>query len=152
VLGRRDEALAALGRAEEAFGRHQERSDTPGWVRFFSEADLAATAGFAHSELASHDARHAGPAVEALTVSLGRRQPDMTRSRAFELTMAATNHLRQGDLDHGASLGLEAVELARRLRSTRVVDRMAPLERELRPHLHRPDVQELHQGIAQLTA
>jgi hypothetical protein len=65
--------------------------------------------------------------VDALQHSVAGRDEDTGRSRAFELTALATAYLRGGDISLGVHAGHEAVDLAVRIRSTRIVDRLVPL-------------------------
>jgi hypothetical protein len=81
----------------------------------------------AQLELAAHDPARLGLARESLAGSLAARGSDMARSRTFELTALAVAVLRDGDRDEGLALGEEAVQLAQRVRSVRVLDRLKPL-------------------------
>jgi hypothetical protein len=74
----------------------------------------------------------------------------MARSRAFELTALAKVHLQDGDLDHGVSVGHQAVDLAEEIRSIRVVDRMAPLLAEAKQHSVHADARRLAERIGAL--
>ena len=128
VLGDEAQTLRSLARAQDEFARAQPGS-AANWVRFFGPTDLAASAGVALTALGSQlPARRQG-AVDALTRSIDTRDPSAARSRAFELTALSTVHLLDGDLDHGTTLGHEAVQLAEQIRSTRVADRLGPLRR-----------------------
>ena len=49
------------------------------------------------------------------------------RSRSFNLTSMAINHLLEGDIDHGAKVGRQAVDLSESLKSVRTKQRMEPL-------------------------
>jgi hypothetical protein len=67
----------------------------------------------------------------------------MGRSQAFTLTMLATSHLRQGDLDHGIQVGQQALRAASAMKSKRVIDRLKPLEIEAVRQSTNPDSREL---------
>jgi transcriptional regulator with XRE-family HTH domain len=125
ILGDVVQATAALARAEEEFGRAA--GPVAPWVRFFGPTDLEALAGMAQLELAAHDPSRLAPARQSLGSALAARGTDMARSRTFELTALAVAVLRDGDRDEGVALGHEAVDLAERVRSVRVLDRLTPL-------------------------
>jgi tetratricopeptide (TPR) repeat protein len=127
MLGDVTRARSALARAEEEYGRAT--GPTAPWVRFFGPTDLEALAGMAQLELGAYDPGGFARARASLSSALGARGCDMARSRTFELTALATAVLRDGDLEEGLALGEEALELAERVRSVRVLDRLRPLGR-----------------------
>jgi hypothetical protein len=86
--------------------------------------------GTVHTELSAADVQHAAIAIPALAEAMNRYDDKWDRSQAFVLTMLATNHLRQGDIDHGVQTGRKALALANGLKSKRVIDRMKPLQLE----------------------
>jgi hypothetical protein len=138
-----------LGRAEDEFAR-AEPDQAPAWVRFFGAADLNATIGVVNLSLPTPTRKHCIAATTSLERGLAIRGPDMTRTKTFELTALATSHLVEGDLDQGAEVGEQAVDLAEQLRSVRVVDRLAPLEEAARMRSRHSDVQDLAERIATL--
>jgi hypothetical protein len=119
------QATKALGRAHEEFAR----ASGPGapWVRFFGPTDLEALAGMAQLELGAQDHPRLAYARQSLGSSLASRGQDMARSRTFELTALALAVLRDGEREEGVALGNDAVDLAERVRSVRVLDRLKPL-------------------------
>lgn len=149
LLGDSVQALKSLGRAEDEFAR-AEPSHAPVWVRFFGAADLNATIGVVHLSLPEPTSKRRETATASLARGLAIRGPDMTRSKTFELTALATSHLVEGDLDQGATVGQQAVDMAEQLRSARVIDRLAPLEEAARQRRHHGDVRDLAERIATL--
>ncbi|MGZ4603689.1 MAG: transcriptional regulator [Kineosporiaceae bacterium] len=125
ILGDAVQATNALNRARQEFARAS--GPTAPWVQFFGPTDLEALSGMAQLELAAHDPSRLALARESLGSALAARGSDMARSRTFELTALAVAVLRDGDLDEGLALGVEAVDLAQRVRSIRVLDRLEPL-------------------------
>ncbi|MEU4835431.1 helix-turn-helix transcriptional regulator [Streptosporangium sp. NPDC023615] len=155
LLGDAELALKSISRAGDELARAHDR-DSPAWVSFFGSADLDATTGMVHADLAQthpegHRDGHLGVAEGFLTRALGGRDPDMARSRAFELTALATVRLRAGDMTAGVANGHEAVALATRIRSARIADRLAPLQAVamMRPH---GDAQDLARRISAVRA
>lgn len=149
VLGDEQQALKSLGRAEDEFTR-AEPGHVPTWVRFFGAADLNATVGVVNVSFPEPKARCCTTATTSLQRSLAARTDETARSRAFELTALATAHLLNGDLDHGADVGHDAVDLAERLHSVRIIDRLTPLAKVAARHPDRTDVRELAERIATL--
>jgi tetratricopeptide (TPR) repeat protein len=150
VLGEERQTVRSLARAADEFDR-AEPTESPSWVRFFGTADLAATAGVANAALGRTLPRHREQAVAELTESIAARTSASARSRIFELTALATVHLLDGDQAHGLTLGQQAIELAEGVRSTRVIDRLAPLERAARARAG-PDNEALAARISALRA
>jgi transcriptional regulator with XRE-family HTH domain len=115
----------ALDHAEDSFARTD--LDTERWFKFFTPADFDAMRGVALATLAAGQRDQADNALSALQCSVAERDDGKARSLAFELIAMATAHLYAGDIELGIVTGHEAVDLALRLRSIRVVDRLAPL-------------------------
>jgi tetratricopeptide (TPR) repeat protein len=149
LLGDAVQAFKSIGRAQDEFAR-AEPAQAPVWVRFFGAADLHATMGVVHVSLPEPTSKRCDAATSSLERGLAIRGPDMTRSKAFELTALATVHLLDGDLDHGAVVGHQAVDLAEQLRSVRVTDRLAPLANAAQQRQQHSDVRELAERIATL--
>jgi len=119
--GRSDEALRALGKAQDAFAR-ADHAHVPDWARFRDETDLTAMIGTVHAELG--DTRRAIP---ALTSAIERFGSEMARSSAFCQITLASCHFMDGDDDQGQAVGMRAVRAAETLRSERAWDRMRPM-------------------------
>jgi tetratricopeptide (TPR) repeat protein len=125
ILGDAPRALTALARAEEEYARAS--GPVAPWVSFFGPTDLEALAGMTHLELGVFERSRLAQARVSLSAALEARDSDMARSRTFELTALAVALLRDGDREAGLALGEEAVVLAERVRSVRVLDRLRPL-------------------------
>jgi transcriptional regulator with XRE-family HTH domain len=147
LLGRSRQAFISVGRAQDEFTRAS-RDDAPAWVRFFGVADLHASIAMTRAFLPEPTAKQRAEAIQGFGRSLAERGSGMARSRAFELTALATVHLYDGDLDHGAAVGHQAVDLAEQVRSTRIVDRMTPLQTEAEKHSGHDDLRGLAERIA----
>jgi transcriptional regulator with XRE-family HTH domain len=125
ALGDADQMWQALGHAEDSYARTDLATEQ--WFKFFTPADFDAMRGVTLATLASGQRHQADNALSALRCSVAGRDHDKARSLAFELTAMATAHLYAGDIGVGIATGHEAVDLALRIRSTRVIDRFAPL-------------------------
>jgi hypothetical protein len=74
----------------------------------------------------------------------------VARNKAFNLSSLATNHLLEGDIDHGARVVVQAVDLAQHLESERVRDRLAPLRLEANKRRNFSDARDLADLISRL--
>nr|CEL16059.1 regulator [Kibdelosporangium sp. MJ126-NF4] len=130
MMGQREQTMKLLGRTKDEFAR----ADLDGaetWVKFFTETDVHAMIGTVHTVLAQEvDTKHTKYAIPALQRAIDAYGDDMARSKTFNLSALATNHLLEGDIDHGSKVGRNAVELAENLTSGRAKDRMRPLKQE----------------------
>ncbi|MFD0200078.1 MULTISPECIES: helix-turn-helix domain-containing protein [Saccharothrix] len=150
-MGSDDQALKLLSRARDEFARANVE-DSPAWAKFFDANDLSAMIGTVHTELAQTvDKKYTRTAVPALTKAIGGYGEDMTRSRSFNLTSLSINHLLDGDIDHAARMGRQAIELSEGLKSVRTKDRMKPLQHEAEKRRNNPDARELAERLAKFT-
>lgn len=124
-------------------------AEAPDWARFYNDTDMYAMIGTVHNELSAFDPRHAAIAIPAFGQALARYDDSMARSQAFTLTMLATSHLRQGDVEHGVLAGRKALILASAVKSKRVTDRLQPLQTETARRSSSSDSRELSHLIRQ---
>ncbi|HET8661281.1 MAG TPA: hypothetical protein VFM55_20070 [Micromonosporaceae bacterium] len=117
---------AALRRAEKAAAKTG-GSDQPLWAGYFTPAHLAGTAIRCLLDLGrtTEAVRHA---EQALGLS-----EDSVRTRALHTALIATVYTtgRTAEPEHASRLGREALDLAERVRSRRVTDRIDELVRRL---------------------
>ncbi|WP_433870754.1 helix-turn-helix domain-containing protein [Saccharopolyspora sp. CA-218241] len=147
MLNRPDQVHQMLGRTKDEFARHDGR-EAPDWVRFFDANDLHCMIGSAQDALAVYSPeKHAPLAVAATMKANASYGPSMQRSHVFGLSMQATNHIRSGDLQEGIRTGRKALQLAERVKSQRIVDRMRPLQLEAARHRMNPDARELVEDV-----
>ncbi|GLZ32646.1 XRE family transcriptional regulator [Lentzea sp. NBRC 105346] len=151
-MGSDEQALKLLGRARDEFSRAN-ITEAPAWAKFFNEIDLSSMVGTVHTELAQTvDAKkYTRTAIPALTKAINGFGEDMSRNRTFNLTSLSINHLLEGDIDHGAKIGRQAVELSEGLKSIRTKDRMKPLLHEAEKRRNNPDARELADRLARFT-
>lgn len=146
-MGNETQATKLLGMTRDTFAR-ADVDNAESWVKFFNQTDLHAMVGTVHTVLA----RTAGPehtkyAIPALTRAIDSYGEDMARSKAFNLSALATNHLLDGDIDHGAKVGRAALDAADGLKSARVKDRMTPMRIEAEKRRNNIDAKELTERI-----
>lgn len=147
MMGNDDQAMKLLGRTKDEFSRANV-ADAESWVKFFNETDVHAMIGTVHTVLAQTvDVSHTQYAVPALTRAIDAYGDEMARSRTFNLSALATNHLLDGDIDHGARVGRTCLEGAEGIKSSRIKDRMKPLKVEAERRRNNPDARDLAERI-----
>jgi hypothetical protein len=151
LLGQDGQALKSISRAQAEFDR-ADMAEAPAWIRFFGHADLDALISMSYAFLPRSTPKHRAVAIAGFTRSLTERGSAAARSRAFETTALAMVHLQDGDLDHGAVVGHQAVDLAQQVRSLRVLDRLEPLLVEAERHPTHADVAGLAERVVTLRA
>jgi hypothetical protein len=151
-MGRDDQALALLGRSRDEFAR-ADLAKAPPWAAFFTETDMSAMVGTVYTELAvTVDPSYTQSAIPALDTAINGYGPEMTRSRSFNLIALATNHLLDGEIDHAATVGTQAVAVCERVKTARTKDRLRPLQREADKRRHNADARALSERITTFTA
>jgi hypothetical protein len=151
-MGRDDQALALLGRSRDEFARADLAKASP-WAAFFAETDMSAMVGTVYTELAvTGDPSYTRSAIPALGTAINGYGPEMTRSRSFNLIALATNHLLDGEIDHAATVGAQAVAVCESVKTARTKDRLRPLQREADKRRHNADARALSERIATFTA
>ncbi|WP_019811351.1 helix-turn-helix transcriptional regulator [Saccharomonospora halophila] len=152
MMGNEEQAVKLLGRTKDEFAR-ADLANAESWVRFFDETDVHAMVGTVHTALAQHvDPNHSRYAIPALRRATDSYGEDMARSKTFSLSMLATNHLLEGDIDHGAKVGGKALDCAEGLKSARVEKRMEPLKHEAQRRSNNSDARDLAERMNQFFA
>lgn len=92
--GNAREALRALDKAQESYGRIDPAAHRPPWMRFFDQAELDSLALFAHLRLGRWaDAERHGHQC------LAQLRPDLERNRALTHANLALAQIGQGDIE-----------------------------------------------------
>lgn len=150
MLGRKEQTMKLLNRTRDEFSRAN-LAEAADWVKFFDETDVHAMIGTVHTALAATvDPSHTKFAIPALSRAIDGYGDNMARSKAFNLSALAVNHLVEGDVDHGAKVGRQAVELAVNLKSKRVVDRLDTLQAEALKRGNNADARDLAEQITNI--
>ncbi|WP_143173905.1 hypothetical protein [Streptoalloteichus hindustanus] len=119
-LGMRDLAVQSHARACEHFALAQDASAD--WLGWIDSGEIRAMEGVMWATLSEEER-----AISALVTSLRHRGDSAPVYSAFSLAELATAHLRNGDINEGVRVGMNAVDLVEPLRSQRARDRLAPL-------------------------
>ncbi|MFC7218233.1 hypothetical protein ACFQLX_08650 [Streptomyces polyrhachis] len=128
-LGQPDRCHRAVRMAEDCFSDIDAGDEEPGWIGFFSEAELSAESAHSYRDLAYVAGR--SPTYAALArppmekaVALFAEQPDYARSYALNLVGMASVHLLEREPEGCVARTGEAIQLAHRVRSERVDNRI----------------------------
>ncbi|WP_158879874.1 helix-turn-helix transcriptional regulator [Amycolatopsis anabasis] len=141
------QAMKLLGQSKDAFAR-SDLANAESWVRFFNETDVYAMIGTVHTVLAQKvDQKHTKYAIPALTRAIDAYGDDMARSKTFNQSALATNHLLDGDIDQGAKVGRAALDSADGIKSARIKERMKPLKEEAERRRNNVDARDLAERI-----
>lgn len=152
MMKHEEQTLKLIGRTRDEFARAN-LAEAEDWVKFFNETDVYAMIGTVHTVLAQEvNPVHTKYAIPALSRAIDSYGDEMARSKAFNLGALATNHLLDGDIDHGAKVGHAAVELASNLKSSRVKDRLMPLKKEADKRRNNSNARDLSDTLEGLYA
>jgi tetratricopeptide (TPR) repeat protein len=125
--GDREASRRALDRADEALGRSDAANDPP-WIYFVDEALLTSWKGMTYVRLGRW-----ADAEETLTTGLATLDPSFVRERSDILIDLATVRTRQQEVDEASRLLGEALEVTVATGSSRMLQRIRDLRRELQP-------------------
>jgi hypothetical protein len=127
LLGDASATRQAVLEAERLYERSRPGEEPP-WVSFYTAAELAADLGRCLRDIGEPE-----PAAELIQWAMDRYEPWRVRSRCFVQTDLAAVHLVGRELERAATLGHDALSTATDIRSTRIVDRIRTLKRQIDP-------------------
>jgi hypothetical protein len=152
MMGRLKAFDRAAGQAEEAFADRDPAHD-PAWVAYFDASEYYATLGVGHQIAARASAPgQVRRAIDMIGHALTCRDPSRIRSRAFDHLGLARAYLAAGELESAEAAGRTALELAGKVSSARVRDRLHEFLCETSPHASTPVVRDLRIRILDLLA
>ncbi|MFI6031876.1 hypothetical protein [Amycolatopsis magusensis] len=126
LLGDAHSTRTTVLKAERHF--HRAGGDEPGWLSFYTDAELAADLG-----RCLRDAGELQEGTRLIQQALDSYEPWRARSRCFVQTDLATAHLIGGDFEQAAAFGRDAVRSTRQVHSLRARERLRTLQRQIRP-------------------
>jgi hypothetical protein len=150
-LHRRHETLTAIGRADAAFASQDVTADPP-WMRYYDAAQHAGDVGTALLDLALEMPNDEAEARARHVTAIEARRPDLPRSRALSQIGLAKLTMVTGDPAEAVSIGCAALATAGLVRSRRVADELAHLDRLAEPHSDRADVRQFRGQLTQAIA
>jgi hypothetical protein len=148
LQGDSSEALRNVTLAQEIFAE-QTPNELPAYVAYLDHAELSSTLGEVLLFLArtSGSPQHAGAAVELLNTASQQRDPDRTRSRAFDAIAAARALFVIEDVDAACQAAHRALSIGSAVDSARVRRRFLDLARETTAHEAVPAVRHLREQL-----
>jgi len=147
-LGRVPETIAAIGDADEEFGRTDPAGD-PSHIRWYNAAEHAGETGHALSDLALQG-HFRGEATARLTAAIADLGDIYQRSRAFCQIRLAVLTMTVGDPREAAAIGIEATETAGAIRSHRVAEGLRELRNAAASHRDITEATELRERIGRV--
>jgi hypothetical protein len=148
-MHRVNEALTAIGAAEEHFA-HSTPANDPPFQSYWNAAFVAGNTGQVLFDLAVFADHNPAQATDRLTAAAAGHTADHARPRAICLIKLATLTMVTGDPLQAATIGHAAVDVASTIRSRRTVDELRQLARHAAPHQHRDEVMHLTHRIGAL--
>lgn len=148
ALGRTDDALSEVARADEHFAARNPAED-PAWMCYYDHAEHLGSTGKAliPVAVARNRVELAAPRIRQAIQLQGDNYP---RSRTFSRARLATLTMQLGDPATAATLGMQAVTDAAHLQSQRIRDELWSLAAAAIPHRRTTEVAELCRAVAAL--
>ncbi|MGH3623196.1 MAG: hypothetical protein ACRDQ5_15595 [Sciscionella sp.] len=145
LLGDGNAALRAVREAERHY-EHFRPNEEPPWLGVYTEAGFATDLGCCIRDMGEPD-----HAATLMTQALDSVEPWKVSGRCAIQTGLATTHLVGRDLEQAAAVGRDAVRTAAEVSSTRALDRLRTLQRQVRPlRTSSPHLVELDERITDL--
>lgn len=144
-LGRHDEAVAEVDRADVHFAERSPDDDPP-WLIYYDEAEHQGTTARALTPLAIAQ-REPGEAAERLAAAVRLHSDDYPRSRAFSRIRLAALMMSAGEPRTAVPVGHQALVEAEALHSRRMMDELRALDRAAGQHKSVPEVTELRRSL-----
>lgn len=127
-------------------------ADTPYWIRYFDESELAGVTGGRLLETAHTQPHLAAEAAAQIERAIALRRPGILRSSALDYIGLAEARLLQGEPEEAARVGHEAASAVERTRSHRVQVTLAEFYRATQRSPATPPIAELQDRIRGLLA
>jgi hypothetical protein len=141
-LGRVQDAVAAVGLADEEFS-HSRPANDPATVHYFDAGVHAGETGRALWDVAVHHGQFLAEARHRLSTAATAKGEKFVRGRVMDQIKIASLVMATGDPDEAVMIGTRALDVASTIRSQRAADFL----RELR---HLSGAHKQHPGVAEL--
>ena len=146
ALGNHRDALALLGRASDQFERVNPERE-PVWMAFYDRGELLAQYGRVYRDMARQAGTHATQAVRSVEEAIVAFGPANVRSMVLNEAGLCSALFLADEPERAVTVGVRVVEQSRALSSSRVVDRVVNLRRDLGRHRHLPVVAEFERTL-----
>ncbi len=146
ALGDHQNALALLGQASDQFERVDPERE-PTWMAFYDRGELLAQYGRVYRDMARQAGTHATQAVRSVEEAIVAFGPANIRSMVLNEVGLCSALFLTDEPERAVAVGTRVVEQSRALSSSRVVDRVVNLRRDLGRHRHLPDVAEFERTL-----
>ncbi len=145
LIGDAREVRGAMLAAQQSYELMQS-DDEPPWFFHYTEAAFAADLGKCPNDLGE-----AEQAIKHSTIAVNGYEPWRVRARCFAQIDLAGAHLLGNDREQAAAVGRDALRSAAEVRSTRALDRLRTLQRQIVPlRAGSPHLRELDERITAL--
>ncbi|MGH3913900.1 MAG: XRE family transcriptional regulator, partial [Pseudonocardiaceae bacterium] len=141
--GKVQEALRAVGTADEAFS-HARPGEDPPWMASYTEARHLGFSGTALRELGMHG-QFVAETRNRMSSAIANHSEG--RARTSSQTRLASLIMVTGDPLEAAALGTQALDGAGLLRSQRTTQHLRELRHLSEPHAHLPEIADLRHRI-----
>lgn len=145
--GDRQEALASLGAATDAFDRIDADRE-PEWMRFYDRGELLAQYGRVYRDLARVDERHGSASVRWVTEAISAFGAQNVRSTVLNEVGLCSGLFLSGEPHEAVTVGTRVIQHANQLTSQRVHDRIRNLRRDLVRYVDDPEVAEFSRALS----
>ena len=146
ALGDHSHALSLLGQASDQFER-VDPERVPTWMAFYDRGELLAQYGRVYRDMARQAGTHAAQAVRSVEEAIVAFGPANVRSMVLNEVGLCSALFLTDEPERAVAVGTRVVEQSRALSSSRVVDRVINLRRDLGRHRHLPVVAELERTL-----
>lgn len=144
-LHRPDEAVRAVGQADDEFAHASPHNDPP-WMAYYDAAQHSGDTGHALFDVAL-DGRFVSEARHRLEAAVSGHSAAFVRSRAISGIKLASLTMATGDPGEAVAFGRSALADAGRLRSRRAADDLRELRMFAQPHSQETEVEDLQACI-----
>ena len=146
ALGDHSNALTLLGRASDQFERVDPERE-PAWMAFYDRGELLAQYGRVYRDMARQSRTQATQAVRSVEEAIVAFGPANVRSMVLNEVGLCSAFFLADEPERAVTVGMRVVEQSRALSSSRVVDRVVNLRRDLGRHRHLPVVAEFERTL-----